>query len=77
MLNKDYIKWVAIACIIAFPSAWYAMNKWLNNFAYKTGINWWIFLLAAMIALCITLLTVSWQSIRAATRNPVESLRYE
>jgi putative ABC transport system permease protein len=77
MLNKDYLKWVAIACIIAFSAAWYAMNKWLNNFAYKTGINWWVFLLAAMIALCITLLTVGWQSLRAATRNPVEALRYE
>ena len=77
MLNKDYAKWVGIACIIAFPAAWYAMQKWLSNFAYKTEIRWWVFLLAGVIALGITLLTVSWQSWRAATRNPVEALRYE
>ncbi len=77
MLNKDFIKWVAIAFVIATPIAYYAMNKWLENFAYKTNLSWWIFALAGMLALGIALLTVSWQSWRAATRNPVEALRYE
>jgi len=77
MLNKDFIKWVAIAFVIAVPIAYYAMSKWLENFAYKTELSWWIFALAGVLALGITLLTVSWQSWRAATRNPIESLRYE
>ncbi|WP_297094840.1 ABC transporter permease [uncultured Draconibacterium sp.] len=77
MLNKDFIKWVAIAFVIATPVAYYAMNKWLENFAYKTNLSWWIFALAGVLALGIALLTVSWQSWRAATRNPVEALRYE
>jgi putative ABC transport system permease protein len=77
MLNKDFIKWVAIAFVIATPIAYYAMNKWLENFAYKTELSWWIFALAGLLALGIALLTVSWQSWKAATRNPVEALRYE
>jgi putative ABC transport system permease protein len=77
MLNKDFVKWVAIAFVIATPIAYYAMNKWLQNFAYKTNLSWWIFALAGLLALGIALLTVSWQSWRAATRNPVEALRYE
>jgi putative ABC transport system permease protein len=77
MLNKGFIKWVAIAFVIATPIAYYAMNKWLQNFAYKTELSWWIFALAGLLALGIALLTVSWQSWRAATRNPVEALRYE
>jgi putative ABC transport system permease protein len=77
MLNKDFIKWVAIAFIIAAPVALFAMHKWLQNFAYQTHLSWWIFALAGIIAFGIALLTVSWQSLRAATRNPVEALRYE
>ena len=77
MLNKEFIKWVAIAFIMACPIAWYAMNKWLQNFAYRTELSWVIFSLAGIIAFGIALLTVSWQSWRAATRNPVEALRYE
>jgi putative ABC transport system permease protein len=77
MLNKDFIKWIAIAFVIATPIAYYAMNKWLENFAYKTELSWWIFVLAGLLALGIALLTVSWQSWKAATRNPVEALRYE
>jgi len=77
MLNKDFIRWVAIAFIIACPVAWYVINLWLDNFAYKTDLNWWVFALAGLLALGIALLTVSWQSWRAATRNPVEALRYE
>ncbi len=77
MLNKDFVKWVASAFVIATPIAWFAMNKWLENFAYKTNLSWWIFALAGILALGIALLTVSWQSWRAATRNPVDALRYE
>jgi putative ABC transport system permease protein len=77
MLNKDLVKWVAIAFVIAIPLAWFAMNKWLENFVYKTELSWWIFALAGLLALGIALLTVSWQSWKAATRNPVEALRHE
>jgi len=77
LLNKDFVKWVAIAFVIATPIAWYAMHKWLQSFAYKTELSWWIFALAGLLALGIALLTVSFQSWRAATRNPVEALRYE
>ncbi|MDP2335569.1 MAG: ABC transporter permease [Bacteroidota bacterium] len=77
MLNKDFVKWVAIAFVIACPIAWYAMHRWLENFAYKTSLSWWIFALTGILALGIALLTVSWQSWKAATRNPVEALRYE
>jgi putative ABC transport system permease protein len=77
LLNKDFAKWVVIAFVIATPIAWYAMHKWLENFAYKTKLSWWIFVLAGILALGIALLTVSWQSWKAATRNPVEALRYE
>ena len=77
MLNIDFVKWVAIAFVIATPIAYYAMHKWLENFAYKTTLSWWIFALAGLLALGIALLTVSWQSWKAATRNPVEALRYE
>jgi len=77
MLNKDFVKWVVVAFVIATPVAWYAMHKWLENFAYKTALSWWIFALSGVLALVIALLTVSWQSWKAATRNPVEALRYE
>ena len=77
MLNRDFVIWVVIAFVIATPIAYYAMNKWLENFAYKTELSWWIFALAGLLALGIALLTVSWQSWRAAARNPVEALRYE
>jgi len=77
LLNKDFVFWVVIAFVLATPVAYYAMNNWLQNFAYKTTLSWWIFALAGLLALGIALLTVSWQSWRAATRNPVEALRYE
>jgi len=77
MLNKDFIKWVGIAFIIAVPVSYYAMNKWLEDFAYKTTLSWWLFALAGAFALIITLLTVSLQSWQAASKNPVESLRNE
>jgi putative ABC transport system permease protein len=77
MLNRDFVKWVAIAFVIATPIAYYAMHKWLENFAYKTELSWWIFALAGLLALGIALLTVSFQSYKAASKNPIESLRYE
>jgi putative ABC transport system permease protein len=77
MLNRNLVKWVIIAFFIASPVAWYVLQKWLENFAYKTTLSWWIFALAGVLAVGIALLTVSWQSWRAATRNPVEALRYE
>jgi len=77
MLNKDFVSWVAIAFVIASPIAYYSMSKWLQNFAYKTELSWWIFALAGVVALLIALITVSWQTFKAARRNPVEALRYE
>ncbi len=77
MLNEDFIKWVGIAFVISLPISWYIMHKWLSNFAYKTELSWWIFALAGFLALVIAVITVSWQSWREATRNPVEALRYE
>jgi putative ABC transport system permease protein len=77
MLNKDFIRWITWAFVFSTPVAWYAMHKWLENYAYKTSLSWWIFALAGLLALGIASLTVSWQSWKAATRNPVEALRYE
>src|SRR5690606_30284044 len=77
MLNKDFMKWVLLAFIIACPIAYYAIHKWLENFAYKTSLSWWVFVLAGVFTLIIALLTVSWQSYKAATQNPTESLRDE
>jgi len=76
-LNRNFMKWVVIAFVISCSIAWYTMNKWLEDFAYKTSLSWWVFLLAGLAALIITIITVSWISWRAATRNPVEALRYE
>jgi putative ABC transport system permease protein len=77
LLNKDFVIWVIIAFVIAAPVAFYTMNKWLQNFTTKTELSWWIFILSGIIALGIALLTVSFQTWRAARRNPVEALRYE
>ena len=77
MLNSEFIKWVIVAFFIATPIAFYFLNKWLEGFAYKTSLSWWVFALAGLLAMGIALLTVSWQSWKAATRNPVEALRYE
>jgi len=75
LLSKDFLKLVAISILIASPIAWYAMNAWLQDFAYKIDIGWWVFALAGLLAVGIALFTVSFQSVRAALRNPVESLR--
>lgn len=77
LLNHDFVNWMAKAFVIVTPIAYYAMQKWIENYAYKTSLSWWIFVLAGMLTLGIALLTVSFQSWKAATRNPVESLRYE
>ena len=77
LLNRDFLKWVVYAIIIAIPFAWWVMDSWLKNYAYKTSMSWWVFLLAGIMALVTALLTVSWQSYKASCRNPVESLRYE
>lgn len=77
LLSKDFAVLVGIAALIAFPAAWWAMYKWLETFAYRTKISWWIFLVAGAVALAIALLTVSFQTIRAALANPVKSLRSE
>ncbi len=77
LLNKGFVRWIIIAFVIATPIAYFAMQKWLESFAYKTELSWWIFALAGLLALGIALLTVSFQSWKAARRNPVEALRYE
>jgi putative ABC transport system permease protein len=77
LLSNDFLKLVALANIIAWPIAYYVMNRWLQNFAYRIDISWWVFVLAGGLALVIALLTVSTQAIKAALANPVEALRYE
>jgi len=77
MISKDFTMLVGIAALIAFPMSWWAMHKWLDTFAYRTEISWWIFLLAGAVAFAIALMTVSFQTIRAALANPVKSLRSE
>jgi putative ABC transport system permease protein len=77
MLSKDFIKLVLISCIIAFPISYWAMYKWLQDFAYRINISWTVFVLAALAASTIALLTVSFQAIKAAMANPVKSLRTE
>ncbi len=77
LISKDFLKLVIIAIIIATPIAWWAMNKWLQGFAYRINISWWVFMLAGVLALLIALITVSFQSIKAALANPVKSLRSE
>lgn len=77
MLSKDFLKWILVAILIASPIGWYAMRKWLQDFAYRTEINWWVFALAGLIALLITSITICWQIWKTAKRNPVEVLRYE
>lgn len=77
MLSKDFVKLISIASVIAFPVAWWAMDKWLQDFAYRTSISWWIFVVAGTVAMLIGILTVSSQAIKAALANPVKSLRSE
>jgi len=77
LLNKEFILWVLVAFVIASPLAWFTLHIWLSNFVYKTELSWWIFLLAGILAFGIASITINWQSWKAATRNPVDALRYE
>jgi len=76
-LSAEFLQLAALSCLIAFPVAWWVMHGWLADFPYRTAIHWWVFGLAAIGAVVITLLTVSYQAIRAALSNPVETLRTE
>lgn len=77
LLSKDFIKLVLVAIVIATPVAWYGMNKWLEGFAYKSPVHWWVFLIAGLLAVVVALVTISFQSIKAASMNPVKSLKSE
>lgn len=77
MLNREISQWILIAIAIATPITWIVMRNWLQNFEYRTGLSWWIFVSAGALALVIALITVSYQSYYAGSRNPVDSLRYE
>ena len=77
LLSKDFLKLVAVSFVIAAPLSWYFMHKWLEHFAYRTGISWWVFVLAGVLALLVALFTISFQAIKAALMNPVKSLRSE
>jgi len=77
LLSKEFLLLVVIALVIASPLGWLAMNKWLQNYAYKITISWWMFVIAGVAAIAIALITVSFQAIKAAVANPVKSLRTE
>ena len=77
MLSKEFILWVLTANLIAFPVAYYLMDSWLQDYAYRINISWWMFFISGGIALVIALATVSFRAIKVATANPVKSLRYE
>ncbi len=77
LLSKEFTRLVLLSNIVAWPIAWFIMNKWLQNFAYQTNIYWCIFIVAASIALIIAFMTIAIQTIRTATTNPADSLRYE
>jgi len=77
LLSKEFTKWVLVANVIAWPIAYFAVNKWLQSYVYKANIALWSFILSGVLALFIALITVSYQSIKAALANPVDSLRYE
>jgi len=77
LLTKDFVQLVLIAFVIATPLAWISMNKWLENFAYRTSVSWWIFALSGLLMIAIAFITLSFQTIKAAIANPVKSLRTE
>jgi len=77
MLNMVFVKWVLVAFVVAAPIAWYSINKWLENFPYKAPLSWWVFALAGIVVLFVTLVTVSWKTFKVAIKNPVEALQYE
>jgi putative ABC transport system permease protein len=77
MLSRDFLKYVLIAIVIAWPLSWIAVHKWLQDYAYRINISWWVFVMAGSLAMLIALVTVSFQAIKAAIANPVKSLRTE
>jgi len=77
LLSKEFVQLVIVANLIAWPLAYFAMGRWLQSFAYRIEISWWVFGLAGGLALAIALITVSTQAVKAALANPVEALRYE
>ena len=77
MLSKDFLKLVLIAAVIAIPVAWFFMHKWLEDFAYRINISWWVFVLSALVAIIIAMVTICLQVVKAAIANPVKSLRTE
>ena len=77
LLSKDFLKLVVLALLISIPLSWYYLNEWLHTFAYRITISSWMFVLAGVLVLSITLLTVSYQSIKSAIANPIKSLRTE
>ena len=77
LISAEFVRLIIFANVIAWPVAYYIMNSWLKDFAYRISINVWLFMAAGIITLCIALLTVSAHAVKAATANPVESLRYE
>ena len=77
MLNRSVLIQLSIAFVVAVPVAYYIVNRWLQHFAYKTPIYWWVFLLAGLLVVVITVITVSWQSHKAATANPVDAIKNE
>jgi ABC-type antimicrobial peptide transport system permease subunit len=77
LLSRDFLQLVIISCAVAFPLAWWAMSSWLQQYAYRVNIQWWVFLLAGIAAVMISLITISFQSVKAALVNPVKSLKTE
>jgi len=77
LITKEFIRPVCIALLIATPLAWWAMNKWLEDFTYRINVQWWIFIVAGVVAVLIAILTVSFHAVKAAIANPVKSLRTE
>ena len=77
LLSREFVGPVIVAFLLAIPLTWYAMNKWLQGFAYRIDISWWMFLVAGLLAIVIALVTISYQSIKAAVNNPIKSLRSE
>ena len=77
MLSGNFLKLVLFASVIAMPVAWYVMNKWLEDFAYRTHISWWMFTVAGILVLLTAFITVSFEAIKAAIANPIKSLRTE
>ena len=77
LLSKDFVLLVLLSLIVASPVAWYFMNKWLETFSYRIDVSWWIFAVAALLAMALALLSVSFQAVKAAMSNPVKNLRME